>query len=417
MDKKLIVCYIIENDEDVFKLSYDSIKDVADEIVIIDGNKENLYDRYLDVRHCLHKPYPHKDKGANGMQRNKYLDYVKAHFKDDWCLVLDADEIVDQPHMIKNVIQQLEEKEIDCCDIWMRHFVNTLGTEDATVETHYVNHRLFKITKNLKYPEVEHPLLQGWKKLARTTQFCIYHLGYAREMLRLKKKYDNHLEKSNIHTPQYLEDWYHRHLFGEFPVKKVDTLTLPDNIKKAFNVNEDYLYFRDRGCEIKHCEMVKQWNEYFGASRTENYAYQILDIGCGRGPYLRYWEMCCDDAYGLELSQWAIDNKICDSEIFQGDITKYESPYKYDLVTAIDILEHLEYKDLDKALKNIYNLGINVFLFSIPFIGDPNLEADSTHIIKESKEWWVEKLEKAGFKIKETPENFLFKEQIIIAEK
>ena len=35
---KLIIAYIVENDEDVFELSYKSIKDVADEVLIIDGN-------------------------------------------------------------------------------------------------------------------------------------------------------------------------------------------------------------------------------------------------------------------------------------------------------------------------------------------------------------------------------------------
>ena len=34
------------------------------------------------------------DKEMNGKQRNKYLDFVKLNYPDDWCLVLDADELI-----------------------------------------------------------------------------------------------------------------------------------------------------------------------------------------------------------------------------------------------------------------------------------------------------------------------------------
>ncbi|MEK6884726.1 MAG: hypothetical protein AABY22_34155, partial [Nanoarchaeota archaeon] len=74
---------------------------------------------------------------------------------------------------------------------------------------------------------------------------------------------------------------------------------------------------------------------------------------------------------------------------------------------------------IDEVLKNIFNiLKINgSVVFSIPFIGDPNLEADPTHIIKETKEWWINKIKNAGFDIIPTPEHFLFKEQMIIGAK
>ena len=40
---KLNIAYIIEGDEDVFELSYNSIKDVADRVIIINGNEEGYY--------------------------------------------------------------------------------------------------------------------------------------------------------------------------------------------------------------------------------------------------------------------------------------------------------------------------------------------------------------------------------------
>jgi len=62
-------------------------------------------------------------------------------------------------------------------------------------------------------------------------------------------------------------------------------------------------------------------------------------------------------------------------------------------------------------------VGSKNFLFSIPFIGDPNLEKDPTHKIKQTKEWWLNKLKEHGFKIVETPKYFLYWPQIIVAQK
>lgn len=414
MSHKLIITCIIENDFDVFELMYESIKDVADEIVLICGNL-NTFDYFEEMNFSktkvIRSDYEHNNKGANGKQRNVYLQYLKENHMGEWNLVLDADEVVDKPENIKKCIEEIEKLDFECASIHMRHFVGNLGQEDSTLPIHFVPTRLFKVTKDIIYPEKEHVTLTKFNGgIINVQNFCIWHFGYSREVFKLKNKYLNHKEKSEIHKPEFLEWWYHSHLFGEFPTSKVDYNDLPDIITDYFEINKDYLYFKDRGFELKHAECVKQWEEYFKP-------LGVLDIGCGRGPYLRYWENHTTTC-GLELSQWAIDNKLCEADIKQGDILNKNNHFaNWKLVTAIDILEHLEEKDLDKALKNIYSYGNKNFLFSIPFLGDPNLMADKTHKIFKSKEWWIEQLEKAGFKIKETPKEFYFKEQIVVAEK
>jgi len=53
-------------------------------------------------------------------------------------------------------------------------------------------------------------------------------------------------------------------------------------------------------------------------------------------------------------------------------------------------------------------------LISVPFKGNPNLEADPTHIIKEDRDWWIKQFTDKGMKLIETPNNFLYKHQILI---
>ena len=72
-------------------------------------------------------------------------------------------------------------------------------------------------------------------------------------------------------------------------------------------------------------------------------------------------------------------------DLINEDIKNVSINEPFDLVLFIDILEHLSYEDLDIVLKKEQNKD-SKFIFSIPFLGDPNLDADSTHIIKEDKE-------------------------------
>jgi SAM-dependent methyltransferase len=408
---KLNVCYIAERDEELFELSYKSIKDVADKVIVIDGNEYRHSYNIGENITSLHFPYPHEDKGADGNQRSKYLEYLKQNHMGEWCLVLDCDEVVDKPTNIKPLCDMLDERKIDCVNVHMRHFVSDLSQEDSTVKQHFVLCRLFKVTENLTYPADEHPVLRGWSNLNQTDAFCIWHFGYARESFILLRKYLNHCKKSTSHSSDFLTWWYHAHLLGEFPTSKVKTEELPQIIKEHFKINDEYLYFKNRGVELKHAECVKQWHKHFNP-------VSVLDLGCGRGAYLRYWEMCVE-SYGVELSEYAIKNKICESKILQGNVKdfNYQGFRFFELITCLDVLEHLNESELQEALHNIYNLGGSNFLFSIPFEGDPNLYADSTHKIFKPKEWWLGQLRQTGFKIEETPKDFYFAHQLVVAKK
>jgi len=121
------------------------------------------------------------------------------------------------------------------------------------------------------------------------------------------------------------------------------------------------------------------------------------------------------DAAGIELSKYAVSKKM-HPHIIQGDILDNPKMGNYDLSIAYDILEHINYKDLSKAIDNLIHYSKKHILVSVPVIGDPNLEADPTHIIKEDREWWVNRFEEKNCKLIETPEHFLFKEQLLIFE-
>lgn len=424
---KLVVCIMGQNCKKFIGMCLESVKD-ADAIVycsggskfekdreIIDGNfyNDNAIPIVLKSKaKIIQNKYNQEDIGMNGKQRNFYLNYLKENYEGWFALCLDADEVVSDLSKIKEVINSKDMLEtFGVCSVKMRHFQQDLGHEDATQEEHYVLNRLFKINNVDKYPEVEHPVLQPKENFGHSTTNCttIWHLAYIPNLWSIKKRYENHMKKSNMHTPEYLKSWYYGHLFGNYPSKPITfAIDVPGVILKEFGIDPDEIYFMThKNLETKHFMMLKQWTDLF---KPKN----ILDLGCGLGLFGHVANYLNIPYTGLELSEWAVKNTPI-KNIKQGDMTEPQDFKDFDLVLASDVLEHLREEDLNKTLDIISKYGEN-FLFSIPFLGDPNLDQDPTHRIKKSKEWWINKLN-SYFKIKEAPTEWLFHSQLLIGEK
>ena len=420
----LIVSMIGQDCEKHLKMCLNSVKNIASDIVFIDGGSKDktisLIKQWCKDNkiksHIIESEYKHEHKHANGYQRNIYLKYIQKHFNKKWCLVLDPDEVLsDNAEELIKDIPAFEENKINVVSIKMRHIIGDFGHEDYTLQEHIVTNRLFKINENLYYDEVEHPILKSKKDYVHAIykKITVWHLAYGMNyMFEIKKRYLNHLKKSNIHSSDFLQWWYYAHITGGYARKPFNITELPKPVKEEYLIEDDYFYFINRDkLELKHVLDAYHWKEYFKPKTA-------LDIGCGFGQ--RVWALLSYgvDAEGYEISQFAVDKSMVPIKIKQQDITELPDYYKtYDLVICYDLLEHLEEKDLDKTLKNIYLLGNKDFVFSIPFEGDPNLLADITHKIFKDASWWYEKLSNNGFKIEKTPEHFLFKNQIIIAKK
>lgn len=418
--EKLVVVIMGQNCEKLIGMCLESVKE-ADAIVYCDGGSSPEFHKFLIKKvgeicypknnfESILNDYDQEDKGMNGKQRNFYLDYIKKNYPDYWCLCLDADEVVEDLGEIKKMIQRCNK---GLYSIKMRHLIGDLAHEDAIVPEHHVLNRLFKIREAGKYPEIEHPVLKGGDEYM-TNITTIWHLAYCPNMWDIKKRYDNHMKKSQIHTPKYLKNWYYQHLFGQYPKKEFNPLELPKIITDEFNIDRDELYFKDRGLETKHFIDAIHWRDYFKPKR-------VLEYGCGRGPRVYAMRNLDVSTVGMEISKYAVDNALDD--IILRDVIKDTRPQKFedqgifDLVIAYDLLEHIEYKKLDIVINNMIERTNKHILVSIPFKGTPNCDNDPTHIIKEDRDWWVKQFTDKGLKQVEVPEHFLFKEQLLIFSK
>lgn len=416
MDNKLIVVIMGQGKKHFAEMCLDSVKD-ADKILYYTSEylKIKSFCQNMDIYRgnklkITYNEWDEEDKATNGKCRNRYLNYLKENYPDNWCLVLDEDEILEEEG-IKKIKQFISEREPGLYNVKMRHFIGDIGHEDATISVHVVPCRLFKISEAIKYPEHSHPVLEGELKGA-CLDTVIWHLGHlpVEYMDYILKRYKQHSKDSIIHEQNFLKQWKISHLLGLYPTRQINPLELPKQICERYEIDKDEFYFANRGLEVKHFIMTRQWKNYF---KNKN----VLDCGCGRGPYLCAWNTFDVEAFGFDISKYAVMHPInSNTEMWVANILGYVPKIQFDLVTAIDILEHLNYEDLDLALKNISKMTKKNVLFSIPFEGDANLEADPTHIIKEDKEWWLSQLSKY-FKIKDVPSDWLFANQLLIGEK
>lgn len=413
--QKAVTVIMGQDCERFIGMCLESVK-AADAIVYLDGGSTDdtldIVKKYKEKSNnnfsIIHHEYDQMDKMMNGRQRNIYLNLVKEKYPDWWCLALDADEIVEDLSKIKSIINHLPE---GVYSVKMRHLIGDLAHEDARYEKHFVPNRLFKISAAGEYPEVEHPILKPIEgtKVGAVENTTIWHLAYVPNMWMFKQRYDNQVKKSDMHSPRFLKEWYYSHLFGKYPVKKFNPAELPQILLNKFGIDKDELYFNGRGLELKHFLDAGHWKEFFKPKK-------VYEFGCGLGPRVYAMDQTGLDAFGWDISNYAVNNAI-HKNVAQLDITKeIDSTLKADLVIAYDILEHISYEDLGMAINNLIESSEKNILISIPVVGDPNLLKDSTHIIKEKKEWWIKQFTDKGCKLIPTPDHFLFKDQVIIFE-
>ncbi|MBU4352836.1 MAG: class I SAM-dependent methyltransferase [Nanoarchaeota archaeon] len=119
----------------------------------------------------------------------------------------------------------------------------------------------------------------------------------------------------------------------------------------------------------------------------------VLDAGCAWGFLVEAFRNRGVEAYGVDISEYAIQNVHPDIKPYCwiGSITE-PFPNKYDLITCIEILEHLPQKEAEKAIENLCTHSNEIVFSSTPF---DNKEA--THFNVHDPEYWAEQLARYGF--------------------
>lgn len=122
-----------------------------------------------------------------------------------------------------------------------------------------------------------------------------------------------------------------------------------------------------------------------------------VDYGCAKGFLVNALRIIGCDAYGEDISEYAVDN--C-----HPNVKKYVSLPNcnyYDLLICKDVLEHIEEVNLPEVLQNLKKKS-QQFFFVIPLGDDDRFrireyEVDITHVTKKDEEWWINLFKSQGY--------------------
>lgn len=140
---------------------------------------------------------------------------------------------------------------------------------------------------------------------------------------------------------------------------------------------------------------------------------KVLDFGCAKGYSVKSFRMFGIDAYGLDVSAYAIQSVIPDqwnTHECCKMIVDWEIPFKdlkFDWIIAKDTIEHLNEEELSKFLKLAKKRGKKIFT-AVPlgkkvngkdeFIIE-NYEGDITHVLRKTPSWWKKTFEKHDLEV------------------
>lgn len=120
----------------------------------------------------------------------------------------------------------------------------------------------------------------------------------------------------------------------------------------------------------------------------------VLDHGCARGYLVKAFRKIGVNAYGFDISEWAIEN--CDPEV-KNLVTTGGLDVHYDHIISKDTLEHLEPIDLMRTADFLLKLAQVSILIMVPLterVGGQYVrkedDMDTTHKIRWPLEDWME---------------------------
>jgi glycosyltransferase involved in cell wall biosynthesis len=171
------VCMIVKNEERYLDNCLKSIKDVADEIVIVDTGSD---DRTVEIaKKYTDKIYFHPWKDSFSEARNHYLKYATG----DWIFQIDADEELVQED-IPVLLEAIQDEELDGV---MVQIVSKF--QEGKREAIHSFERIFRNNSLIHYEGRVHNRLVGIQK-AKVLPIRLNHYGYDLNQTQSKKKFD-----------------------------------------------------------------------------------------------------------------------------------------------------------------------------------------------------------------------------------
>ena len=209
---KLSACYIVRNEEQNITASLASIKQVVDEIIVVDTGSTDRTKELAGAYDAVIYDYPWQDDFS--APRN----FAITKASGDWILFMDADEVLVSPESFRQKWEKLlEEAE---CDIILLRSWNIASLREKKQTVSYFSPRLFRNCAELRYQgRIHEQIVKSHgelKKRFAPEAMSMWHTGYQPQVIEAKLQRDLAILQMEIahhgELPQYqyyLADCYY----------------------------------------------------------------------------------------------------------------------------------------------------------------------------------------------------------------
>ena len=142
-----------------------------------------------------------------------------------------------------------------------------------------------------------------------------------------------------------------------------------------------------------------EWMDFFGRVADhvagELKARRVLDVGCAKGFLVEALRDRGVEAFGIDVSAYAIGEVRADVRPYCRVASATEPlDGPWDLITCIEVLEHMSEAEGRRAIANICAAADDVLFSSTPDDFD-----EPTHVNVRPSSWWVERFAEHGFEL------------------
>lgn len=155
-------------------------------------------------------------------------------------------------------------------------------------------------------------------------------------------------------------------------------------------------YYYSHDCGIPY-ERNDHWLSFFGGVADSIVRKleptSVLDAGCAMGFLVETLRDREVEAYGVDVSEYAISqvHPSVREHCWAASLTE-PLPRSYDLITCVEVIEHIDPADAEKVIANLCNATDRLLLSTSPFD-----YAEPTHVNVQPPEVWSSMLAREGF--------------------
>ena len=244
--KKLSVCMIVKNEQDVLARCLNCVKSFADEIIVVDtGSTDNTKEISKNFGALVYD-----FEWCDDFSKARNFSFSKAN--GDYIMWLDADDVIPKSEQEKIIGLKLALNETYCPDVIMCYYVASVD-ENGKPDFYYKRERIIKNNAGFIWQEPVHECIAPFGQIENSNIYIYHKKVHATQPKRNLKIYQK-LEREKAHFSPRALYYYGRELHYNKYYKKSNKILqkflttngwVENKIDACSIISQNYLYLND----------------------------------------------------------------------------------------------------------------------------------------------------------------------------